>query len=62
MLTWFRKLMPREERFFDLFAQHTKTVVGAAKPSSFCPPLSIPSAMGNDARKTMSYIRKDNWR
>ncbi|MGZ2426979.1 hypothetical protein ACVIRM_006003 [Rhizobium laguerreae] len=54
MLTWFRKLMPREERFFDLFAQHTKTVVGAAKPSSFCPPLSIPSAMGNDARKTMS--------
>lgn len=31
MLSWFRKLMPREDRFFDLFAQHSKTVVGAAE-------------------------------
>ena len=31
MLNWFRKLMPREDRFFDLFAQHAKTVVGAAE-------------------------------
>jgi predicted phosphate transport protein (TIGR00153 family) len=31
MLSWFRKLMPREDRFFDLFAQHAKTVVGAAE-------------------------------
>ncbi|WP_160004467.1 DUF47 domain-containing protein [Rhizobium sp. 18055] len=31
MLSWFRKLMPREDRFFDLFAQHSRTVVGAAE-------------------------------
>lgn len=30
MLTWFRKLLPREDRFFDLFAKHSRTVVGAA--------------------------------
>jgi predicted phosphate transport protein (TIGR00153 family) len=31
MLSWFRKLMPREDRFFDLFARHSRTVVGAAE-------------------------------
>ncbi|ULJ75931.1 DUF47 domain-containing protein [Rhizobium gallicum] len=31
MISWFRKLMPREDRFFDLFAQHSRTVVGAAE-------------------------------
>jgi len=31
MLGWFRKLLPREDRFFDLFAQHSRTVVGAAE-------------------------------
>lgn len=31
MLSWFRKLMPREDRFFDLFEQHSRTVVGAAE-------------------------------
>ncbi len=31
MLSWFRKLMPREDRFFDLFAQHSRTVVGATE-------------------------------
>ena len=31
MLSWFRKLLPREDRFFDLFAQHSKTIVGAAE-------------------------------
>ncbi|NEI68964.1 DUF47 family protein [Rhizobium lusitanum] len=31
MLGWFRKLMPREDRFFDLFAQHSRTIVGAAE-------------------------------
>lgn len=30
MLRWFRALLPREERFFDLFAQHSKTVVQGA--------------------------------
>ncbi|MDB5649568.1 MAG: nuclease [Hyphomicrobiales bacterium] len=31
MLGWFRALMPREDRFFDLFAKHSRTVVGGAE-------------------------------
>jgi uncharacterized protein len=31
MLQWFRALLPREERFFDLFAQHSRTVVAGAE-------------------------------
>jgi uncharacterized protein len=31
MLSLFRKLMPREDRFFDYFEQHSRTVVGAAE-------------------------------
>ncbi len=30
-MNWFRKLMPREDRFFDLFERHSRTVVGAAE-------------------------------
>src|SRR5690242_17278638 len=31
MLGWLRALMPREERFFDLFARHSQAVVGGAE-------------------------------
>ncbi len=31
MLGWFRKLLPREDRFFDLFDRHVRTVVGGAE-------------------------------
>ncbi|APG82950.1 DUF47 domain-containing protein [Sinorhizobium americanum] len=31
MLGLFRKLLPREDRFFDLFEQHSRTVMGAAE-------------------------------
>jgi predicted phosphate transport protein (TIGR00153 family) len=31
MLHWFNALMPREERFFDLFARHSETVAAGAK-------------------------------
>ena len=31
MLGWFQALMPREERFFDLFAPHAETVVAGAE-------------------------------
>ncbi len=31
MLSLFRKLMPREDRFFDMFARHSCTVVAAAE-------------------------------
>lgn len=31
MLGWFRKLLPREDRFFELFERHSKAVVGGAE-------------------------------
>ncbi len=31
MLSLFRKLMPREDRFFDMFARHSRTMVAAAE-------------------------------
>jgi predicted phosphate transport protein (TIGR00153 family) len=31
MLQWFHKLLPREEKFFDLFARHSEVVVAGAK-------------------------------
>jgi predicted phosphate transport protein (TIGR00153 family) len=31
MLGWFRRLLPREDRFFDLFERHSRTVVGGAE-------------------------------
>ena len=31
MLRWFNALMPREERFFELFARHSETVAAGAK-------------------------------
>ena len=31
MLHWFQRLMPREERFFDLFARHSRAVLSGAK-------------------------------
>lgn len=31
MLRWFQALLPREERFFDLFAQHSEAVAAGAK-------------------------------
>ena len=30
MLRWFRAFLPREERFFDLFARHSQAVVQGA--------------------------------
>lgn len=31
MLSWFHALLPKEERFFDLFAQHSRTVVAGSE-------------------------------
>ena len=31
MLSWFRRLLPREDRFFDLFERHSLTVVAGAE-------------------------------
>src|SRR6476659_909821 len=30
MLGWFRALMPKDDRFFDLFARHSRTLVQGA--------------------------------
>lgn len=30
MMHWFRRLMPREERFFDMFARHAETIARGA--------------------------------
>ena len=30
MLRWFHALMPKEERFFELFAQHSHAVIAGA--------------------------------
>ena len=30
MLGWFHKLLPREEKFFELFMQHSEAVVAGA--------------------------------
>ena len=31
MLQWFRALLPREERFFELFVAHSEAVVAGAE-------------------------------
>jgi predicted phosphate transport protein (TIGR00153 family) len=31
MLRWFQKLMPKEERFFELFGRHSQTIVAGAE-------------------------------
>ena len=31
MLSWFQALMPREERFFDLFERHAETLVAGSR-------------------------------
>src|SRR6266545_8194591 len=31
MLTWFRALLPKEERFFDLFVRHSEAIVAGAE-------------------------------
>ena len=30
LMSWFRALLPREERFFDLFNRHAQTLVAGA--------------------------------
>ena len=31
MMGWYRRLLPREDRFFDLFSEHSETLVAASK-------------------------------
>jgi len=41
-MRWFRALMPREERFFDLFARHSDVVVAGAKGCGICWKAAMP--------------------
>ena len=31
MLAWFQKIMPREERFFDMFERHVQCLIGGSQ-------------------------------
>ena len=34
MLAWFQALMPKEDRFFELFARHSLTLVAGSATAS----------------------------
>ena len=44
MLRWFHALMPKEERFFDMFAQHSEAVVAGATALRAQPAISATGA------------------
>ena len=61
MLAWFRALMPREDRFFDLFERHAATLTdGAAALRSLLDGTQAVSAayaaIGNDGIWTTPHI------
>ncbi|MDQ0454448.1 DUF47 domain-containing protein [Rhizobium paknamense] len=58
MLTLFRKMLPREDRFFDMFEAHAKTVVGAAEALNDL--LSGKDIEGNCARIVALENEADN--
>ena len=41
MLGWFRALMPKEERFFDLFTRHARITLAAAQALRPCRQLTV---------------------
>src|SRR5256714_5723489 len=69
MLRWFRALLPREERFFDLFARHSQTVLqgslalqdmlrGGAETPVFCQRVNqFENDADNIAREVLTAVR-----
>jgi len=53
MLRWFQALMPRENRFFDLFDRHAKTLVGGA--TALCQLLRGGPGVTQAAHRIMAY-------
>ena len=53
MLRWFQALMPREDRFFDLFDRHSKTLVDGA--TALCQLLKGGAGVAQAAHKIMAY-------
>jgi uncharacterized protein len=53
MLRWFQALMPREDRFFDLFDRHAKTLVDGA--TALCQLLKGGAGVAQAAHKIMAY-------
>jgi len=53
MLRWFQALMPREDRFFDLFNQHALTLVAGS--SALAELLHARAAVPDASRKVMDF-------
>lgn len=53
MLRWFQALMPKEERFFDLFNRHAQTLVDGAEALEAL--LSGKAAVAEASRKVMDF-------
>ena len=51
MLKWFRAMMPKEDRFFDLLEQHSKLVVAGAE--------ALRAAL--DGGPTSTVISRQSW-
>ena len=70
MLRWFRALLPREERFFDLFARHSQTVLqgalalqdmlrGGAETPVFCQRVNqFENDADNITREVLTAVRR----
>jgi uncharacterized protein len=70
MLRWFRTFLPREERFFDLFARHSRTVVqgalalqemlrgGEQTPASCQRVNALENEADNITREVMTAVRR----
>ena len=60
MMSIFRKLMPREDKFFDMFSEHSRTVVEAAEALGEL--LNGKDVEANCERIVTLEDRADGWR
>src|SRR5205085_10102179 len=70
MLRWFRYFLPKEERFFDLFARHSQTVLqgalalqdmlrGGAETPVFCQRVNqLENDADNITRELLTAVRR----
>ena len=58
MMGWFRRLLPREDRFFDLFAQHRKSWSWARRRWSGCWPAATFDALARRSCRLRSGRRR----
>src|SRR6185437_8348738 len=53
MLRWFQALMPREDRFFDLYNRHAETLVQGAR--ALCQLLNGGTGVAEAARRVFAF-------